>query len=293
MTQFTKKKIDLKFEFGLGQNGEQGSETVEVKGLRCSASITRAGGLQMPALSLRIWGLSQSLMNRLTILNQLEVQARRNKITVMAGDDEGMAFCFAGIITLAWADFEAAPETSFVITAHAGYLEALKPVPPTSFNGSVSASIVAASIAGNMGKTLQDSGVTAILSDPYLPGDLRSQLDSIATAANFDYELDDLVVAIWPKGGARGTEVPLISKDTGMVGYPSFGEMTLMVSTLYNPVIMFGSLVKVESVLTPATGFWRANSVTHDLEAEMPGGKWYTHLSCNLCRDTLQIRDAA
>jgi hypothetical protein len=75
--------------------------------------------------------------------------------------------------------------------------------------------------------------------------------------------------------------------------YPSFGQMTLMVTTLYNPTIMFGSLVKVESVMTPATGFWRANAVTHDLETEMPAGKWYTHLSCNLYRDTLQIRDAA
>jgi hypothetical protein len=72
--------------------------------------------------------------------------------------------------------------------------------------------------------------------------------------------------------------VPRIAPDTGMVGYPTYTSTGLIVNTVFNPVVRQGALVKVESSLVPACGTWKVVSVTHDIEALMPSGKWLTQL---------------
>lgn len=290
---FTRRKIDLQFQFGSQATGGEG-DTVSVSGLRCSASITKAGGVSMTELNLRVWGLPLTLMNRLTILNQLLTQNRHNTITVSAGDEQsGMAVAFVGTIVEAWADMQSAPDTSFVVRANTGLLDAVKPVPATSYSGSVDAALVLAGIAAQMTppRTIENSGVNVQIRDPYLPGTLRDQALAIQRAADCYMLIDDTadVIAIWPKDGVRGGEVPLISKDTGMVGYPTYTQSGISLTTLYNPSITFGGSIKVESILTPAAGFWTPNYVGHDLDAEVPGGKWYTHIEASLYGQTVAI----
>jgi hypothetical protein len=289
----THRRIDLTFQLGKGDFGEQGIDTVTLSGLKCSATISRAGGVSMTECSLRVFGMPLNVMNKLTVLNKLRYQDQRfNQVTVSAGDDKsGMSVVFVGVISEAWIDASAAPDVSFVVVAQTGLLDLVKPVPPTSYDGSVDVATVISGIAAQMvpPRQLENSGVSVRIANPYLVGTLIDQLRTVARAADINCIVDDSVVAIWPNGAARGARVPLISADTGMIGYPLTTQNGIQVSTLYDPSLAFGLQIHVQSSLTPANGGWTIASVTHDLETETPNGKWQTRVECGLLGQTVPI----
>lgn len=285
---FVKRSIDLRFQLGTGQFGEDGSNVVELSGLRATANITKAGGVSMSSLDLRVFGMPIDVMNKLTILNKLRyTDSRFNTVTVSADG----AVCFTGILSEAWADIQAAPDAQFHASAFTGLLEAVKPVPPVSYNGTVDVATVLAGIAAQMQpvRTLENTGVDARINDPYLPGTLRDQALAVARAANINLYIDDTVLAIWPAGAARGGLIPVLSAETGMVGYPQFTQNGIMVRTLYNPSLVFGQTVEVRSALTPANGKWTIAAISHNLDANTPGGAWFTSIECGLLGQTVAV----
>lgn len=276
---FTERHIDLQFQMGQGQFGADGSDIFEATGLRISANIYKTGGWSMSELNLRVWGLPLDVMNKLTILGQPIANPRRNSIVVSAGDvDSGVAAVFTGNIVEAWVETKEAPNVAFVVTAQSGLIDAFRPVPATSYKGSVDAALVASGIAGQMqpARTLVNNGVSVQLADPYLPGTALDQLRELARAANFDMALEADTLSIWPVGGSTEEQAQEINVDTGMVGYPAHTESGVAIQTVFNPSLVYGSLVNVKSILTPASGLWRAYAVRHELESELPGGKWFT-----------------
>jgi hypothetical protein len=284
------RKIDLKFQLGTGAFGEDGSNTVELTGLRCTANITKSGGVSMSSLDLRVYGMPLDVMNKLTILNKLRyTDSRFNSVTVSADG----AVCFTGIMSEAWADIQSAPDALFHVSAFTGLLEAVKPVAPVSYNGSVDVATIMAGIAVQMQpiRTLENSGVDVRLADPYLPGTLRDQALAVARAAGINLFIDDTVLAIWPNGESRGGLVPVLSAATGIVGYPQFTQNGIMVRTLYNPSLVFGQTVEVESVLTPANGRWTIAAISHNLDSDVPGGAWFTSIECGLLGQTVAVID--
>lgn len=281
---FVTRKINLTFSLGTGSFGAGGADTVEITGLRTSCSISKAGGVSMSTLDLRVWGMPLDTMQKLTVLNKLAYsQERDNKVTVSAGDDEtGLAVVFTGTIKEAWADATGAPDIVFVVSAFTGLLDAIKPVAPTSFNGSVDVATVMAGIAAQMGLALENSGVQTQIDSPYLPGTLRDQANAVARAARCNIVIDDKVIAIWPMGQARGSLVLDISADSGMVGYPQFTQNGIALQLLFAPSLIFGQTIKVTSALGAANGSWTVANVVHNLDAELPGGQWFTHIECGL-----------
>ena len=290
---FTKRRIDLTFQLGEGNFGESGSNVVTVSGLRVAASIHNTGGIGMSEASIKVYGMKLDLMNRLSILGKYLTEARRNVITITAGDDvSGMSQCFQGILTEAWADLNSSPQVSFICVAQAGLLGAMKPAAPTSYRGSADVAVVLSGIAAQMGVTFENSGVSVQLANVYKSGTLRDQAIALARDADINILCDSQILAIWPKAGKRNGLVPLISAETGMVGYPVTTQNGLQVQTIFNPSIVFGSNVQIKSIITPAVGEWTIFNLTHDLESEMPGGKWFTNLECSLLGKPLPIAAA-
>lgn len=295
---FVERRISLRFQLGTGAFGEDGSNVVDLSGLRCSAEITKAGGTATSSLDLRVWGLALDVMSKLTIINQISQEsARLNTVIVEAGDDEnGMAVCFAGQITEAWGDFHAMPDVAFHLTANNGYFDAVRPIPPTTFNGTADVATVLSGICAQMlpPRTLQNSGVNIRLTDPYLPGTALDQIKAIATHANIQYALDDdNTLAIWPSGGSRGarkvgqiapngTAIPLISPETGLVGYPDFTSVSIRAKSLYNPSLTIGQTVEIKSEISAASKQVVIASMGHSLDAQVPGGAWFTQIECGI-----------
>ncbi|MHB8283478.1 MAG: hypothetical protein ACYDD1_02270 [Caulobacteraceae bacterium] len=286
-----RRKIDLTFQLGKGSYGNSGFNTVTLTGRRVSATISKAGGVGLSTLDMQIYGLTLDQINQLTTLGQkLVVYGMNNIVTVSVGDDSGTSVAFSGIIQQSWADASGMPEVALSVSAVTGLVDALAPAPPISLSGSVDVAQLMGQLATQMGRSLENSGVNVKLPGVYLHGSALDQARAVAKAANIQMLLEGEqgetgsanglgILAIWPTGGARGGAVPLIAPP-GLIGYPTFTANGLSLQTLYNPAIQFGANVQVQSAFTPACGTWTTLNVNHQLEAETPGGKWFTGLEC-------------
>ncbi|NBW08589.1 MAG: hypothetical protein EBR82_11250 [Caulobacteraceae bacterium] len=282
---YLRREIDLKFQLGEGDFGAAGVDTVEVTGLRVACNIQKNGDASYSRASLKVYGLTLSTMNKLSTLGKPLVDGRNNTVTVTAGDANGKAVVFSGTITEAWVDGANAPEVSLSVEAYVGLIDALKPLPASSFKGSVDAATIVASIAQQTGRNFENGGVEGVtLTNPNYPGTGRQQLESVARDGGFNLFIDDVTnaVAIWPRDGVRGGQIPLINAQTGLVGFPTHTENGILITSLFNPAIVFGRAVRVESILTPAAGTWSVFAVSHDLESLAPGGAWFTRAQCNV-----------
>lgn len=285
MTQpFATRHISITFALGQGSFGESGKfNTITVSGLRCSVTISKAGGAASSFVQARIYGLSLSQMNQISTLGKPMPAVRNNRIAISAGDgDSTMATVFQGTIQEAWADLRGQPEAMLVVSGQTGLLEAVKPSLPKSYKGGTDIVTIMKTLASEMNLSLENSGVVGSLANPYLPGTALEQARKVADAANFNMIMDNGVLAIWPKNGSRGGQVPLISAATGMVGYPTWTSTGISLVTLFNPAIAYGTQVQVQSIIKPACGPWNVYAVNHNLESETPGGAWFTQLECNV-----------
>lgn len=275
---FKERFINVTFTLGEGSFGNSGANTEKIEGHRISAKITKAGGPSMGTLEMQVFGMSLSQMNKLSTLGLMPTLVRRNVVTVEAGDSDGVGTVFIGTITNAWADFKSAPEVAFYVEAHTGLLESVKAVAPSSFTGPTDVGVIMSSLATTMGLAFENSGVSVKLSNPYFPGSARDQTRACAEAANIEWIIDNGKLAIWPKGGARGGAVPLLSPATGLVGYPSYTSKGVILSCEFNPNVGYGGKIQVESSLTPAKGEWIVFALNHDLAANMPNGPWFSEI---------------
>jgi|GEM_PF-3055984 len=240
----------------------------------------------MPATGsaqIRIWGMSLDHMNQLSKAG-LDYLGNNNTVTVQAGDTvNGMVTVFAGVIIEAYADMNAQPETSFYILATPTHIMQLKPVPPTTFTGSVPAATALGQLAGLAGLTLENNGVPGVLQTPYFPGTAWQQIRKCVKALNCFAHVDSInkVLAVWPPNGNRAGQAGVISLATGMVGYPTFSREKIMVKQIFNSTITYqvGKQVTIQSQLHSATGTFPIYDITKDLACNIPDGPWFINVT--------------
>lgn len=279
---------------GSGATQFQGtnSNTVTITGasgqpIWASASINKAGLIAQSQLDSQIFGLPLSLQNQLSTLGKPFssgiLVVGKNQVTVQAWDDNTQpATVFQGTSTAAWSEFSGIPKEPFIIQGVEGIQYALNVTAPSSFQGSVSAAEVMSVFATNAGLTFENAGVNVMLSNPYFPGTLKEQIDRCAKAANIAYVIENGVLAIWPKGSNRQKQIPLITPPNmggSMMGYPAYTAGGVVVKILFDPSIVFGQQIQIQSSVTPANGTWTVNIVSHELDTQ-PNGPWFTVLKC-------------
>lgn len=297
-TSFARRRIDVSFALATQAtpdlkgalqapktfDGTSGANVVTVSGLRCSAAITNQGGISQGALDLRVYGMTESLMNTLSQVSKMPLAGDfGNKVTVSAGvEGASLAVTFLGTISGAWADYSGAPDVPFHVTAFSALEAAVKSVPPSSYKGGADVAVIMADLARLMNMRFENNGVSGIiLSNPYFPGTAYQQMESCRDAAGIEAHVINGTLAIWPRGGSRGGAVPLISPETGLVGYPIRTNLGVDFTTLYNPAIHFGAKVQLQSPRVPqASGTWQVKGLQHTLESETPSGAWFSRLSC-------------
>lgn len=277
---FAKKKLDFTFRMGEGSFGNSGSNTIKITGLRASMHLARAGETSMGEMQLRIWGLTFDHMNELSTLGRFPYIFRNNTIMIEAGDDNtGMGVVYNGYIVAAWADFTAMPDVVFYVLGQNDLIPLLASTEPTSFKGTASVATIMAGLATRMGYNFVNSGVTATITDQYLAGSIVDQIRKLEANANIVVDLDDTahVLTIWPEGGSKGGKIPLISPESGMVGYPTYTSRGIVCTVIFSAgTINYGQMVEVKSALKPACGQWYVYKVVHELEAQIPNGNWFT-----------------
>jgi hypothetical protein len=217
---------------------------------------------------------------------------RQNTVIIEAGDDiSGMQQVFSGGITVAQADLNQQPDSVLNVVAHAGLIYALQPNATgtdvftgyTSYPASATIDTILSALAPQMNLSFENNGVDKTLDTPYFKGTIRDQVLAVIAAAGCEWNNGDGgVLAIWPRGGSRTklttTTIPLISPETGLIGYPSYSNLGIMVKTIFNPSIVFGGQIKVKSSQIQANYVWNVYGLSYDLESETPGGAWLTEV---------------
>jgi hypothetical protein len=260
------------------------NNTKIVSGLRMSAEIDKVGAPSKNTCKLKIYGMNQADADLLTTIPSQATSpmaVHHNLLQLWAGDANGMEVAFQGDITVAYSNYHSAPKLYFSVEATAGYYPSIAPIAPRSYRGGASVDSIMMTLANQMGYQYENTGVTASLKDPYLSGTAMQQVQNVAAAANIDYTVDDGVLVITPRGGARNGTAPLISASSGLIQYPTFDKKGIKFSCLYNPAIKLNGLVNVQSVIRGCSGTWRVNSMKHDLSCLDPGGKWLSKITAS------------
>jgi hypothetical protein len=125
-----------------------------------------------------------------------------------------------------------------------------------------------------------DSMPDVPLTDQSLDGNTYDQIITVAKAARVAYLIDGGTLTIWPNGGARTLPTVEINPSTGLQGYPSRVGPGPSFRTLFNPILQPGMRVHIKSGLPYADGYWTAVTITHNLEALVPGGEWNSLVVC-------------
>jgi hypothetical protein len=272
------KKLRFIITLGTGTFGSQDNDKVIIEGFRSSISIDKAGGMQMSTLTAKINGISQQDINSITTVTWQPLVEIKNTIEVIAIDGTIETKVFSGDIINAWGDYQAMPDVFLYIQAQAAYYNQMKPMNPKSFKGVSDVSSVMAQIASEMGYTFENNGVDGKISNLYLANTGMEQAKELARIAKCDLYLDDTVLAITPINVPRGAIIPLISRDSGLIGYPTFDGTGINCQILFNPAVVFGGAVKLKTDIARAAGEWIVTSLSYRLESERPGGAWFAQI---------------
>lgn len=236
----------------------------------------------MSTMKAKINGVSQADMNSITTLQWRLTDLNKNSVEVYAIDGSLETLVFAGYILNAFGDYRGMPDVYLNIQANATYYPQMQPVQPFSIPGSVSAPVPMAKIADGLGLAFENNNVNSILTDIYYANNLKERACMLARDGNFDLYIDDKTLAITNKNEGRAGLVPLISSQTGLIGYPTFDAQGVNFSTLFNPSIQFGGKIELDTTLPRAKGTWIVQSMQHILESEKPGGQWMSSIRATL-----------
>ena len=291
------RQIQVVIALGTGNFGDTGKNTVTLDGLRVHANITKVGAPGYDAAEIRVYGLPLSMMNTLSKLGAPIGYPRVNTITLNAGDTTtGMSQVFQGIIYTSYGDFSAMPEVCLVVTSMYNLTNGAKPAAPLSFPKPVQAATVVAQIAAQMGLGFINNGVSVTFSGaggggPYLPGSSLQQLQTVASAGNFNYTTSggnaQQSVEIWPKGTARGAMGPLVSPDSGLVVYPEYSDAGATIVSLYRPGFGTGQAFTLQTSIDSAAGTWFVVRLNYELECNNPTGSNPWFITIDAQRSTL------
>lgn len=280
---FTQKAITYTISLASGGGG-----TIHA-GLRSTCEIINAIGVACGTAHIVIYGMTLSEMNSLTTYGTQLNLTSQNFILVEAGDSaSNMSLIFKGTILHAWVDAQNMPEVCFRIEALAGGYEAVAPSKVTSVQGAGDVSTIMGQLAQKAGLQFENNNINVKLSNLYLSGSYRQQILELAEHAGIQWIIDKGALAIWPTGQARQGSGVTISKQTGMVGYPAYYSAGIIVTTLFNPSLVAGGKIQVQSELTPANGTWNIVNLVHELDAVTPHGRWFSIIKATAGTATTQ-----
>lgn len=236
-------------------------------------------------LNAQIFGVSQSNMNSCVTfpyqsgkLDQAG-QIKMNTVQVSAIDGNAETLIFTGNIINAWGNYQNMPDVFLEIQAISTAISLLAPVSPTSFEGQIDVATAMAQLAQKMNLTFENNGVNVQLKNQYLAGTYVEQVQTLAKAARIWMYIDNEILAIAPSYQPRTTiDVPLISPQTGLKGYPTFDSVGVNISSLFNPAVRFGGSIQIQSSIPQANGKFIATNIAYDLDSLAPDGQWFMQI---------------
>lgn len=282
--------VSVEIGIGTGQFGSGDptkSTTYLFDSHRVHAHIAAYGGEMQGTASMRIFGLSNSLMNALTAIGPNHTQIRLgNSIKLYAGEDPAaLTQIYEGTVSDSLGDYDSAPEVSMHIEAVSAVGAALMPSTPTPFNGVVTVDQVMRKLAAKMKYKYYNENVdkSFTLDSPTFNGSYLDQIKSCAYAVGIDWVIDGFMLKIKKQGTAFNgdpviiTPKPQSASERVLIGYPRLSYGGVTVRTLFSPAVTLGGTITIrDSIIAPANGDWIISGVVHELDGLTPHGRWFT-----------------
>ena len=262
-----------------------GGNTKVFEGLATTVQVTKAGLPEKNSAEIRIYGLKLSDMDQLTFLSYQNLEYRKNRILVEAGDKDGeLSVVFKGDISAAFADLSTAPDAVFKISAMTAGWSVLRAESPTSVNGDASAADLIRQFAQSAGFNFVNEGVSESVRNATYNGSPIQKAQQVADEIGAELLIDDETITLMPWNKPRGDAV-FLSDKSGLVGYPSFTNDGISAECFFNPALKLSGQVKIESILPRASGYWKIVKLSHDLAA-YTNGRWISKIEAMWIRGT-------
>lgn len=256
---------------------KEGNNTIVFEGLRVIAQIQSGNGSVSPFAKIQIFNLNLNAINQLTKIKwNTDREGKFNFVKLEANINGEYSTVYEGTIHFAYPNFGSVPDVVLTIDSSIAMNHQINAVAPTSYKGEVDVAQAINALCQQMGMRFENNGVNAKVSNPYLPQTALEQVRALCTATNTSLYMDLNTIAITPQGKAREVQIPVISPQSGLIGYPTplmQGGVTF--SCLYDPLLKFGGLVEIQnSLIEAANGRWLIQGLSLSLESGVPNGKW-------------------
>ena len=271
---FSVKTVRITIQLRKGEF-DNGGNTVIIEGLPVSVTVTKQGGEAKNKASVTVDNLKLETATQLTTLAFKRLETYNNVIQIDAGSQGAeLSTIFIGEITSA-VPVMGDNKLSLKIEALAGYYPALIPSTPTSVQENTTVEKLMKQFADEAGYSFENKGITASVANSVFIGSPIAKAKTLARQADVDLLIDDNKFTIQPFEAPKEGQIPLLSKGTGLIGYPSFSNEGINCKSVFNDKLKVGSYFKLESVLPHASGEWQITKVEHRLEAYTPNsGTW-------------------
>lgn len=302
ISSFTLKQLRVTFTLNnsnavfVGSSGAAQGNTLQLTGLRMSATIEGSGSPAWLNATLLVYGMNQADMNALavqTIANG-KTGYLPNTVLIEANSGSGWSAVFSGNILTAAPDYGTMPDVPLIVVAVTAAFDSVNPATPTSFPASAAVADIISVIVSKMNRAFVNNGVTAVTSGAtYYPQSLTEQLRAVCKAFDVDpvFSGDDTLVTISPIGQSDAAVPFVLSPSTGLVGYPTpQANGLVLVRALFNPVFHKKSPITIQgsdAVISQgvpvtynsiANGDWIVCSITNTLESSKPDGAWFSDM---------------
>lgn len=268
---------DIRVSIALDKGGANNQYVFQ--GFATNVAISKTGGVDFATAQVEIYGLTLPVMGQLTTLAFKPLNRRWNAIEIAAGEaDTDLPVIFRGCITVAYADLNGASPV-LKIEAQVGAYPILEPAATVSVTGTHDAAAFIQSQSAQAGFDFQNDGVQGTISDMTVYGDPLTKAKTVANAIGADVIFDDDKTVLVPKDGVRRAEggIPVISAESGMIGYPTFTNQGIQCRSFFRPELHVAAAVRVQSIVPHATGVWKITQLTHSLSAHNPSSSaWDT-----------------
>lgn len=256
-----------------------GDNQLTSTGLAVSCNIAYGNGAITPTAQVTIYGLAMTKMLKLMRVQWNTMQALLNTVRIEVGEQgSDLTVAYEGNITQATIDANNAPDVPLIITSQMAALEKARVAEAYTLEKDVTmnAENIVQELATKMGYQFTNDGVEAVITDLTLEGSDLEKIQKLAVICDFDLYVEQKLISICKKGGARTLSIPIISPKNGnLIGYPVPDIKGVAFSCIYDPSIRFGGIIKIQdSLIDVCNADWRLYGFTAQLEANIANGKW-------------------
>ncbi|SEO76230.1 hypothetical protein SAMN02800692_1985 [Luteibacter sp. UNC138MFCol5.1] len=263
------KQFGRRFRLELGT----ASAGIEIDALRVAWDIKKTSDAKPNPGKIRVWNLSREHMNLL-------VSKQYTRARLFVGYSE-LRQIFVGDIIHASAVRD---NLDFITELECGDGDAAYK------NSHVSLSLAAGAtdqqVFGELAKTMQGVGPgtagfsrkRALPRGKVLSGNTRDHLGALAANHDAEWSIQDGELVMLPASQVLSDEAVVLSEDTGMIGSPEATDDGLEITSLVNPDLRIGGLVKVDSIVSAYNGVFKVTSIEYS--GDLAGSEWFSKVTC-------------